>query len=90
MTVQIPIKLKPEPYCPECGGRMVLRRPKPNTNQMWRPFWGCSSYPDCFGKRQILDNGEPETDQDIEDAAYDEEDISATAHPGHPSNYGDR
>lgn len=88
MPANIPIHTKPEPACPDCGARMVLRRPGPGKN--WKPFWGCSQYPICTGKRQINDNGEAETDQDIEDAMYDEEDITDTWHPGHPSNYGDR
>jgi len=52
------IKTKPEPYCPECGAKMILRRPR--GNQEWRPFWGCSEFPDCYGTRQIDQNGEPE------------------------------
>lgn len=45
------IRTKPEPYCPECGGRMVLRRPKPG--QTWESFWGCRQYPDCRGTRTV-------------------------------------
>lgn len=44
------------PWCPECGGRMALRLPKPG--KTWRPFWGCSRYPDCEGTKEptILDD----------------------------------
>lgn len=49
--------IKPEPYCPCCGARMVLRRPKPGSYNKFDPFWGCSQYPDCHGKRNI----DPET-----------------------------
>jgi ssDNA-binding Zn-finger/Zn-ribbon topoisomerase 1 len=43
---------------------MVLRKPFPG--QTWQPFWGCMQYPDCRGRRAILDNGLPETDDDLE------------------------
>jgi ssDNA-binding Zn-finger/Zn-ribbon topoisomerase 1 len=51
------IRVKPEPYCPDCGGKMVLRCPKPYQN--WEPFWGCSQYPDCKGSRNIKRDGTP-------------------------------
>lgn len=56
------IRTKPEPYCPnpDCGAKMVLRRPK--SYQDWEPFWGCSEYPECRGTRNITDDGLPETD----------------------------
>jgi ssDNA-binding Zn-finger/Zn-ribbon topoisomerase 1 len=59
-----PIKTKPEPYCPDCGGRMKLRKPGPGA--AWDPFWGCSNYPGCKGSRDILPNGEPEFDERYE------------------------
>lgn len=55
------IRIKPEPYCSECGAQMHLRRPKPH--QDWKPFWGCSKYPECRGTRNIDENGEPEYDE---------------------------
>lgn len=55
------IRTKPEPYCPKCGARMILRRPR--NQQQWRPFWGCPMFPDCDGKRQIDDDGLPEQDE---------------------------
>ena len=55
------IQTKPEPYCPDCGGRMKLRRPP--AGHTWRPFWGCMNYPDCKGKRQIDDHGKPIFDE---------------------------
>jgi ssDNA-binding Zn-finger/Zn-ribbon topoisomerase 1 len=62
------IQIKPEPYCPICGGRMKLRRPKPG--QTYKPFWGCSQYPDCKGTRNIGEDGKPESDEDnwVDDA----------------------
>jgi len=56
-----PIRTNPAPYCPECGGRMVLRRPR--SGQPWEPFWGCTDYPDCRGTRQILADGRAEEDE---------------------------
>ena len=56
------IQTKPEPYCPLCGAKMVLRRPKPH--QDWKPFWGCSQWPDCNGKRQIREDGKPDNDEE--------------------------
>ena len=53
------IKTHPKPYCPECGAQMTLRRPK--SYQDFKPFWGCSQYPDCRGTRNVdPDTGEPE------------------------------
>ena len=63
MNINIIIQTKPEPYCPDCGGRMVLWRPPPGKD--WRPCWGCSQYPDCLGKRQIDDDGLPEKDEEM-------------------------
>lgn len=56
------IKTQPEPYCPECGGRMRLNRPRRGAD--WEPFWGCKRYPDCKGRRNIdPDTGEAESDE---------------------------
>ena len=62
------IRTKPEPSCPECGARMVLRRPK--LNQNWKPFWGCGQWPDCNGKRNIGDDGLPDMDNDELEAEF--------------------
>jgi len=59
-----PIRRKPIPYCPDCGGQMILR--EPGSSQNWESFWGCSQYPDCRGTRQIMEDGRPEDDDDIE------------------------
>lgn len=59
------IQVKPEPWCPECGAKMRLRRPK--KGQDWQPFWGCSQYPDCEGTRGIAEDGTP---------VYNEENLS--------------
>jgi ssDNA-binding Zn-finger/Zn-ribbon topoisomerase 1 len=53
------IKTKPEPNCPECGGKMVLRLPR--NDQNWSPFWGCKDYPNCRGSVNIdPQTGEPD------------------------------
>ena len=39
------------PLCPLCGKKMVLRNAK-RGNQAGKPFWGCSSYPNCRGTRE--------------------------------------
>jgi restriction system protein len=58
------MQTKPEPYCPECGAKMNLRRPK--QKDIWEPFWGCSQYPDCRGTRDIGDDGKPIYDEEVE------------------------
>lgn len=35
------------PTCPECGAPMVQKRSR------YGPFWACSRYPDCRGKRSM-------------------------------------
>ena len=43
----VPASSKDEaPYCPKCGGVMVLRTAKSGANAGNR-FWGCSNYPNC-------------------------------------------
>ena len=56
------IMLYPKPYCPKCGATMKLRRPK--SVKTFEPFWGCSTYPDCNGTRNIDADGKPEDDFD--------------------------
>lgn len=57
----IGIQTKPEPSCPKCGARMILRQPKPG--QTWKPFWGCNRFPDCDGVWHIdAETGKPEDD----------------------------
>ena len=53
---------KPEPYCPVCGAKMKLRKPK--SYQSWKPFWGCSQYPDCGGTHSIMPDGRPDLDDE--------------------------
>ena len=61
------IHTKPEPYCPDCGAIMVLRRP--GDKQVWEPFWGCNRFPDCKGTRSIDEHGKPVMkDSELEDA----------------------
>ena len=55
------IRTKPEPYCPVCGSRMRLKRPK--SHQQWKAFWGCPEWPDCDGTRNV----DPETGEPIQD-----------------------
>lgn len=62
MTEQHVIRTKPVPSCPECGAKMVLRRPRPG--EKWDTFWGCNRYPDCRGKRAINPDGSPEEDDE--------------------------
>lgn len=38
------------PVCPKCGKTMVKRMTKKGVNA-GKPFWSCSSYPDCNGTR---------------------------------------
>ena len=64
------IQTKPEPYCPDCGGRMKLRRPV--KSQTWDPFWGCTEYPECKGSRNIQEDGRPETDRYRQSGGLDE------------------
>jgi hypothetical protein len=39
-------------YCPKCGAPMVLRTAERGPNP-GSQFWGCSTYPRCFGKIRI-------------------------------------
>ena len=57
------MQTKPEPYCPECGAKMVLRRAGLFAPGKFDPFWGCSEYPDCRGTRDIGDDGKPIYDE---------------------------
>ena len=55
---------------------MKLRRPK--EFQKWKPFWSCSTYPDCRRTRQIREDGKPELMDDEEEAwGYTEDEASA-------------
>jgi restriction system protein len=38
------------PSCPNCGSSMVKRQAKKGVNAGGY-FWGCSSFPNCYGKR---------------------------------------
>ena len=64
MSLPRVIHTKPEPYCPDCGAKMVLRRPPPGKD--WEPFWGCNRFPDCRGKRAINPDGSFESDDEGE------------------------
>jgi hypothetical protein len=35
------------PVCPKCGSVMALRTPKRNADKQYKPFYGCSNYPEC-------------------------------------------
>lgn len=76
MAIDHPIRTSPLPSCPTCGKRMVLRRPKAGGKQ-FRPFFGCSTWPECDGTRNILPNGLPQVDDDEDihwySTAYDKE-----------------
>lgn len=59
------IRTKPEPACPRCGAKMILRKPK--EGQTFKAFWGCGDFPNCKGTRQIGDDGRPESMDDEEE-----------------------
>jgi restriction system protein len=40
------------PSCPECG-QMMRKRTAKNGKSAGKPFWGCTSYPECTGTRQV-------------------------------------
>lgn len=40
------------PACPRCGARMVRRTHQSGAGK-GNPFWGCSNFPACRGKREI-------------------------------------
>lgn len=54
------IRTKPEPSCPACGARMVLRTRRSDGDK----FWGCPQFPICRGALNIGSDGLPETDDD--------------------------
>lgn len=56
------IHTNPKPSCPECESTMRLIRPGPYNE--WNPFWGCYSYPNCEGTRNIGEDGYPEEADD--------------------------
>ena len=47
----------PAPICPECGRPMRLRTAKSGPNA-GKPFWGCSGYPACKGRRRAEESGD--------------------------------
>lgn len=38
-------------HCPKCEATMIWRMPKAGKKQ-FTPFWGCSRYPQCYGRLQ--------------------------------------
>ena len=40
------------PFCPECQGRMTLRKAK-RGKHAGKTYWCCMRYPDCTGRRRI-------------------------------------
>lgn len=40
------------PFCPECQGRMTLRKAK-SGKHAGKTYWCCMRYPDCKGRRRI-------------------------------------
>ena len=80
------------PDCPDCGSGMVRRTAQKGPNA-GNDFWGCSSYPECRGTRDIAsatENGESAYDADEYDVDDDTPDcpdcgsamIRRTAHRG--------
>ncbi len=62
---QPPVETTPRPQypadrCPACGAKMVLRKGQKMHSYFtlkWTelpPFWGCSNYPACTGKREVV------------------------------------
>jgi ssDNA-binding Zn-finger/Zn-ribbon topoisomerase 1 len=70
MSNTSPVQTNP-PYCPRCGAKMILTRPKPS--QMWTPFWRCYFYPSCPGIRYIKEDGTIEPDEDLGDYLDDDD-----------------
>jgi ssDNA-binding Zn-finger/Zn-ribbon topoisomerase 1 len=56
------IQTDPKPRCPTCNKKMKLREPK--QTEYFQPYWYCSQYPDCFGRRDILYDGRPDFSDD--------------------------
>jgi restriction system protein len=44
------LKKSDAPICPQCGSRMYLKTARKGTFA-GKPFWGCSTFPNCHGKR---------------------------------------
>ena len=40
------------PFCPECQGRMMLRKAK-RGKHAGKTFWSCLRYPECSGRRRL-------------------------------------
>ena len=62
MTNKI-VRTEPKPYCPSCGGMMILRHRRTDK----KPFWGCNSWPDCDGTRDIDEDGLPVYDEIVDE-----------------------
>ena len=60
------IRTKPKPWCPTCGKKMSLIRPKSREFEN-ESFWRCSEFPDCLGGRDILLDGKPDYSDDYLD-----------------------
>jgi ssDNA-binding Zn-finger/Zn-ribbon topoisomerase 1 len=48
------------PPCPGCGSPMVQRDPPPDEPDKFKPFFGCSKFPDCTETLEIEDDDEEE------------------------------
>lgn len=57
------IRTIPIPKCPDCEEEMVLRTRKADSVK----FWGCSTFPECRGTRNIKPDGTPEEDDELFD-----------------------
>ncbi len=65
------MRVSPPPLCPVCGIEMRLRRPKPIDH--WKPFWGCSAWPQCTAtsEPEVADDTQASLFSDAYDYASD-------------------
>ena len=49
-ATRLAVRDEKSPLCPKCGSSMRKRTAKSGPNQ-GKPFWGCSRWPDCDGRR---------------------------------------
>ena len=50
---EVPVAAGVVPTCPKCQKSMKLRTTGKGGRPLAAPFWGCSDFPRCWGKRQV-------------------------------------
>jgi restriction system protein len=50
---EVPVAAGVVPTCPKCQKSMKLRTTGKGGRPLASPFWGCSDFPRCWGKRQV-------------------------------------